>query len=70
MSPEPKHDVVDENWSASNINTGVTTDSESDDEDHTVEGYVPLAQEPVDGDLLLEDEVFVLLISLYFYKII
>ncbi|XP_043462513.1 male-enhanced antigen 1 [Leptopilina heterotoma] len=58
MSPEPKHDVVDENWSASNINTGVTAsdDSESDDEDHTVEGYVPLAQEPVDGDLLLEED--------------
>lgn len=58
MSPEPKHDAVNENWSASNLNTGirVTSDSESEDEDHTIEGYVPLAQEPVDGDLLLEDD--------------
>ncbi|XP_051174848.1 male-enhanced antigen 1 [Leptopilina boulardi] len=57
MSPEPKHDTVDENWSSSNVaGVGVQSDSESEDEDHTIEGYVPLAQDPIDGDLLLEDE--------------
>ncbi|XP_033226431.1 male-enhanced antigen 1 isoform X2 [Belonocnema kinseyi] len=57
MSPEPKQDV-DENWNATNLNAGlrVASDSESEDEDHAADGYMPLSQEPVDGDLLLDEE--------------
>ena len=58
MSPEPKQEAVEENWNATNLNAGirVTSDSESEDEDHATDGYMPLSQEPVDGDLLLDEE--------------
>ena len=61
MSPEPKQEAINENWNATNLNVGVrvASDSESEDEDHGADGYTLLSQEPVDGDLLLdEEEVF------------
>lgn len=60
MSPEPTQEPVEENLKAPDLNVGATANNESDSEDEEpgLEGYMPLSQVPLDGEPMLdEDEV-------------
>lgn len=58
MSPEPTQEPIEENLNAPSltVDARMTTDSESEDEDVGMAGYMPLSQIPTDGDLMLEDD--------------
>ncbi|XP_066593264.1 male-enhanced antigen 1 [Prorops nasuta] len=57
MSPEPSQEPIEENLSAPNLtDTRMTNDSDSEDEDAGMAGYIPLSQIPTDSDLILGDE--------------
>lgn len=61
MSPEPTQEPIQESLTASNVplDTRVANDSDSEDEDMGMAGYIPLSQVPTDADSILdEDEVF------------
>lgn len=57
MTPESNRQPVEENFSATNITTGLnaTNDSDSEDEDAQIAGYMPLSQNPADIDTNLAD---------------
>ncbi|KAK2583496.1 hypothetical protein KPH14_009458 [Odynerus spinipes] len=58
MSPEPTQEPIEESLNTPNliVDTRMTTDSESEDEDVGMAGYMPLSQIPTDSDLMLEDD--------------
>ncbi|XP_014602205.1 PREDICTED: male-enhanced antigen 1 [Polistes canadensis] len=58
MSPEPTEEPIKESLNVPNltVDTRMTTDSESEDEDVGMTGYMPLSQLPTDSDLILEDD--------------
>lgn len=57
MSPEPTQEPVD-NLNTSKINVEVITahESDSEDEDAGMDGYMPLSQVPNEGEPLNEDD--------------
>lgn len=58
MSPEPTQEPIEESLNAPSltIDNRMATDSESEDEDVGMAGYMPLSQVPTDSDLMLEDD--------------
>lgn len=61
MSPEPTQEPIQESLTASNVtlDARMTNDSDSEDEDMGMTGYIPLSQVSTDADPILdEDEVF------------
>lgn len=58
MSPEPTQEPIEESLNVPNliIDTRMATDSDSEDEDAGMAGYMPLSQLPTDSDLILEDD--------------
>lgn len=58
MSPEPTQEPIEESLNVPNliIDTRMATDSDSEDEDVGMAGYMPLSQLPTDSDLILEDD--------------
>ncbi|KAL2717857.1 male-enhanced antigen 1 [Vespula squamosa] len=58
MSPEPTQEPIEESLNVPNliIDTRMATDSDSEDEDIGMAGYMPLSQLPTDSDLILEDD--------------
>lgn len=60
MSPDPTQEPVEETLSVPNlpIDTRGTNESDSEDDDVGMSGYVPLSQIPTDSDpMLYEDDV-------------
>ncbi|XP_015518462.2 male-enhanced antigen 1 [Neodiprion lecontei] len=57
MSPEPTQEPVEENLNASDLNIGAAAaiESDSEDEDPGLRGYMPLSQIPHDSDPMLDD---------------
>lgn len=61
MSPEPTQEPIQENLTVSSapLDTRVTNDSDSEDDDVAMAGYLPLSQVSNDADPILdEEEVF------------
>lgn len=58
MSPEPSQEPIKENLNTSNIIIGARAinDSDSEDEDAGIAGYMPLSQVPADSDPMIEDD--------------
>lgn len=58
MSPEPTQEPVEENLKAPDLNIGATAINESDSEDEEpgLGGYMPLSQVPLDNDPMLDDD--------------
>lgn len=56
MSPEPMQEPIEDNLKTSGLNLTVTNDSESEDEDAGMDGYMPLSQIPLDGESMLDDD--------------
>lgn len=60
MSPEPTQEPIQENLTVTSVtlDTRVTNDSDSEDEDVGMAGYLPLSQVSTDADPMMdEDEV-------------
>lgn len=58
MSPEPTQEPIQESLTASNIplDTRMANDSDSEDEDMGMTGYIPLSQVPTDADPILDED--------------
>lgn len=64
MSPEPTQEPIQETLTASSasLDARMANDSDSEDEDVGMAGYVPLSQVSTDADPMLDDDevIFVL----------
>ncbi|KAG7204599.1 hypothetical protein KM043_005018 [Ampulex compressa] len=58
MSPEPTQEPIEENLKAPNllVDARIANDTDSEDEDTEMSGYLPLSQVPADSDPMLEDD--------------
>lgn len=58
MSPEPTQEPIQENLTVSNVplDARIANDSDSEDEDRGMEGYVPLSQVSTDADPIMDEE--------------
>lgn len=58
MSPEPTQEPIQGTLTVSNasLDTRMANDSDSEDEDVGMAGYVPLSQVSTDADPILDDE--------------
>ncbi|EZA60349.1 hypothetical protein DMN91_010987 [Ooceraea biroi] len=58
MSPEPTQEPIQETLTVSNASLGarMANDSDSEDEDMGMAGYVPLSQVSTDADPILDDD--------------
>lgn len=58
MSPEPTHEPLEDNLKAPDLNVGATATNESDSEDEEsgLGGYMPLSQVAMDSDPMLDDD--------------
>jgi hypothetical protein len=58
MSPEPTQEPIQETLTVSNVSLDARTTNESDseDEDMGMAGYIPLSQVSTDADPILDDD--------------
>lgn len=58
MSPEPTQEPIEQNLSVPNLTVGAraVNDSDSEDEDAGMTGYMPLSQVPTDADPMLDED--------------
>ena len=58
MPPEPIPEPMEQNLNAPNLIAGVrpANESDSEDEDAGMAGYMPLSQVPIDSDPMMDDD--------------
>ncbi|XP_043278376.1 male-enhanced antigen 1 [Venturia canescens] len=58
MSPEPTQEPIEQNLSVPNLTAGAraVNESDSEDEDTGMTGYMPLSQVPTDADPMLDED--------------